>query len=267
MLEPVAERRLGRTPVPALVVRHRLDPEAAEPRRDQVPDVQQGGQAVDEQGAIRASRATSDVRPDAVGPNLLRACGVRCAGHGDEGIAAGTSCMLRLCCRGSNRWPRKVPRVRDARTDDTEGRQARRAHRDDERRPTGAAASGYRGGYVLKADEGDDVVVAVMYDDKDAYFAMVHDPQTDENFGKIMELLEGEPTWTDGRVARPGGLTTGVPDAAHASERRTGRLNGRSGHLREASAWPTRCRTSSMASGSTRATASASTSSTRRPAR
>ena len=63
--------------------------------------------------------------------------------------------------------------------------------------PTGAAANGYRGGYVLKADEGDDVVVAVMYDDKDAYFAMVHDPQTDENFGKIMELLEREPTWTE----------------------------------------------------------------------
>jgi hypothetical protein len=64
--------------------------------------------------------------------------------------------------------------------------------------PGGAAANGYRGGYLLKADEGDDVVVAVMYDDKDAYFAMVHDPQTDENFGKIMELLEGEPAWTDG---------------------------------------------------------------------
>jgi hypothetical protein len=36
---------------------------------------------------------------------------------------------------------------------------------------------------VLKADEGDDIVVVAMYDDKDAYFAMVHDPQTDENFG------------------------------------------------------------------------------------
>ena len=64
--------------------------------------------------------------------------------------------------------------------------------------PDGAAASGYRGCYLLKADEGDEVVVAVMYDDKDAYFAMVHDPKTDENFGTIMELLEGEPSWTDG---------------------------------------------------------------------
>jgi hypothetical protein len=69
--------------------------------------------------------------------------------------------------------------------------------------PAGAAANGYRAGYVLKADEGDDVVVAVMYDDKDAYVAMVHDPQTDANFGKIMELLEAEPTWTDGEWVGP----------------------------------------------------------------
>jgi hypothetical protein len=38
----------------------------------------------------------------------------------------------------------------------------------------------------------------VMYEDKDAYFAMVHDPRVDENFGRLMELLEGEPEWTDG---------------------------------------------------------------------
>jgi len=70
--------------------------------------------------------------------------------------------------------------------------------------PSGAAAKGYRGGYVLKADDGDDIVVAVMYDDRDAYVAMVHDPQTDENFGKIMELLEDELTWTDGEWLEPG---------------------------------------------------------------
>ena len=64
--------------------------------------------------------------------------------------------------------------------------------------PSGAAANGYRSAFLLKADEGDDVVVAMMYEDKDAYTAMVHDPQTDANFGTIMELLEGEPTWTDG---------------------------------------------------------------------
>jgi hypothetical protein len=27
---------------------------------------------------------------------------------------------------------------------------------------------------------------------------MVHDPKTDENFGKLMTLLVEEPSWTDG---------------------------------------------------------------------
>ena len=69
--------------------------------------------------------------------------------------------------------------------------------------PTGDAAKGYRGAYLLKADEGDEVVVAVMYEDKDAYFSMVHDPETDENFGKIAALLQGEPQWTDGEWLGP----------------------------------------------------------------
>jgi len=32
---------------------------------------------------------------------------------------------------------------------------------------------------------------------------MVHDPKTDENFGKIMELLEAESSWTDGEWLEP----------------------------------------------------------------
>jgi heme-degrading monooxygenase HmoA len=71
------------------------------------------------------------------------------------------------------------------------------------RPPTGDSAKGYRGAYLLRADEGQDVIVAVMYDDKDAYFAMVHDLTTDENFGKIVALLEAEPTWTDGEWLGP----------------------------------------------------------------
>ena len=69
--------------------------------------------------------------------------------------------------------------------------------------PSGEAAKGYRGSYLLKADEDDVVVVAVMSDDKGAYDAMVHDPKTDENFGKIMKLLDAEPSWTDGEWLEP----------------------------------------------------------------
>ena len=42
-----------------------------------------------------------------------------------------------------------------------------------------------------------------MYADKGAYDAMVHDPKTDENFGRIMKLLDAEPSWTDGSGSNP----------------------------------------------------------------
>jgi hypothetical protein len=44
------------------------------------------------------------------------------------------------------------------------------------RPPTEEEAKRYRGAYLWRAEDGDDVVVAVMYDE-DAYFAMVHVPR------------------------------------------------------------------------------------------
>lgn len=70
-----------------------------------------------------------------------------------------------------------------------------KAHLND---PESAAMPGYRGSYLLVAEEGDEVVVAVMYEDKDSYFAMVHEPKTDGNYRRLLTLVEGEPTWTDG---------------------------------------------------------------------
>jgi len=64
--------------------------------------------------------------------------------------------------------------------------------------PQGASARGFRFTSLLVADEGNEAVVTVIFDDKDSYFEMVHDPKTDENFGKIKALLEDEPSWTDG---------------------------------------------------------------------
>ncbi len=64
--------------------------------------------------------------------------------------------------------------------------------------PQGAGARGFRGLYFLVPEEGNEAVVAVIFEDKETYFQMVHDPKTDENFGKLMALLEGEPSWSDG---------------------------------------------------------------------
>jgi hypothetical protein len=61
-----------------------------------------------------------------------------------------------------------------------------------------------------------------MYDDRDAYVAMVHDPRTDENFGKIQDhgAARGRADVDRRGVARARGVTAGVPHAAHASEQR-----------------------------------------------
>lgn len=70
--------------------------------------------------------------------------------------------------------------------------------------PQAAGTPGYRGSYMLVAEEGDEVVVAVMYEDRDSYFEMVHLPSTDENYQRLLTLIDGEPSWTDGEwIAGP----------------------------------------------------------------
>lgn len=70
--------------------------------------------------------------------------------------------------------------------------------------PETAATNGYGGSYLLVPDEGEEVVVAVIFKDRDSYFAMVHEPKTDANYQQLLTLVEGEPTWTDGtRIAGP----------------------------------------------------------------
>lgn len=70
--------------------------------------------------------------------------------------------------------------------------------------PRAATHRGYRGSFALVAEEGRQVVVAVMFEDKDSYFAMVHNPTTDENYQRLLTLIDGEPSWTDGEwIAGP----------------------------------------------------------------
>ena len=76
-----------------------------------------------------------------------------------------------------------------------------KAHLND---PRAAATKGYVGSYLLVAEEGGEVVVVVMFEDRESYFAMVHEPRTEENYQRLLTLVEGEPTWTDGEwIAGP----------------------------------------------------------------
>ncbi|HEX9124317.1 MAG TPA: antibiotic biosynthesis monooxygenase [Actinomycetota bacterium] len=64
--------------------------------------------------------------------------------------------------------------------------------------PAGTGSRGFRGSHVLVSEDGDEAVVAVLFEDKDSYFEMVHDPRTEAAYPRLLELVEGEPEWTDG---------------------------------------------------------------------
>jgi hypothetical protein len=64
--------------------------------------------------------------------------------------------------------------------------------------PAGAQAQGFRGSHLLVSEHGDEAVIAVLFQDKDSYFEMVHDPRTEAAYPRLLELVDGEPEWTDG---------------------------------------------------------------------
>lgn len=64
--------------------------------------------------------------------------------------------------------------------------------------PEAAGARGFRGMHLLISEDGDEAAVAVLFEDKDSYFEMVHDPRTEAAYPRLLELTDGEPEWTDG---------------------------------------------------------------------
>ena len=58
---------------------------------------------------------------------------------------------------------------------------------------------GYRSSWVLIPDEwNDEVLLAVMFDDKKSYTANADDPAQHEDYLRVRALLEADPEWTDG---------------------------------------------------------------------
>ena len=55
--------------------------------------------------------------------------------------------------------------------------------------------------FVYKLDEKpDEIILAVVFRDKQSYMANADDPSQDENYRKLVKLLEGPPTWDDGEI-------------------------------------------------------------------
>jgi quinol monooxygenase YgiN len=61
-------------------------------------------------------------------------------------------------------------------------------------------------GYFLYRLEGkeDELILAVVFRDKESYFANADDPAQDESYRKMVALLEGPPTWEDGEIVVSG---------------------------------------------------------------
>jgi len=59
--------------------------------------------------------------------------------------------------------------------------------------PPGAVAF-----YLMKPDDGSDLIAVAVFESKEAYIANADRPEQQENFSNMMEYLNSEPGWTDG---------------------------------------------------------------------
>jgi quinol monooxygenase YgiN len=57
-------------------------------------------------------------------------------------------------------------------------------------------------GYYMYKLEGkeNEVILAVVFRDKESYFKNADDPSQDEMYRKTVALLDGTPTWEDGEI-------------------------------------------------------------------
>jgi len=70
----------------------------------------------------------------------------------------------------------------------------------DQRVPDGSL--GY---YVYKVEgKENELIMAVVFRDKESYFANADDPSQDEMYRKMVKLLDGAPTWEDGEIVHHG---------------------------------------------------------------
>jgi heme-degrading monooxygenase HmoA len=54
---------------------------------------------------------------------------------------------------------------------------------------------------ILRTDaHPDECFEVVVFDSKEAYFALANSPEQDARYRRLLELLEGEPEWHDGEI-------------------------------------------------------------------
>ncbi len=57
--------------------------------------------------------------------------------------------------------------------------------------------------YKVEGKE-NEIILAVVFRDKESYFKNADDPSQDDQYRKLVALLEGPPTWEDGEIIATG---------------------------------------------------------------
>jgi quinol monooxygenase YgiN len=64
----------------------------------------------------------------------------------------------------------------------------------------GREIKGYVGSYVLQENDGDNVWLLAIFEDRATYDANADDPKMHETYVKYRALLEEDPEWHDGEI-------------------------------------------------------------------
>lgn len=60
---------------------------------------------------------------------------------------------------------------------------------------------GFMANYAYQLENNpNEMVIAVVFEDKTSYFANADDPETDKWYQKVRALLESDPEWMDGEI-------------------------------------------------------------------
>lgn len=65
--------------------------------------------------------------------------------------------------------------------------------------------AGYVSSTIYRMDnDPDEIYLAVVFDDRESYHANAQSPEQDQRYGRMLELLDGEPEWHDGEILYSG---------------------------------------------------------------
>ena len=68
-------------------------------------------------------------------------------------------------------------------------------------RERGAKVKGSVGGYILRPDgSSGELLLVAIFEDQATYEANAEDPEQARWFGRLREMLEADPEWTDGEI-------------------------------------------------------------------